>query len=87
MKQYRVMVMHKKFMEGKWTGAVPPHGKNLYKTLDEAKRVLMQEINNCKPTTIEAYSEEEGFYNVLYDDLEIIDSKIEVREVTEWEEI
>lgn len=81
------MVKHRKFRSGKWSGVFPQHGKNLYKTLDDAKQALDYEINKCKPKIIEAYSEEKGFHKVVYDDLEIIESRIEVREVTEWEEI
>ena len=81
-KEFRALVKHKNFKEGKWLLAVP--GERTYKTKEEAILAIEKAKKNGKPKFITAFSKEKGYFKELFDSLEVIDSKIESREVTDW---
>lgn len=82
MKEYRALVNHRKFQNGKWCLAEP--GKRFYKTKKEAENAIAKAIERGKPHWIIAFSNNE-FVKEWYDSLEVIQFKIESREVTDWE--
>lgn len=84
MKEFRALVKHRKYKAGQWTLAVP--GERVYKTFEEAEDAIQKAINNGKPRMIKARSKDGEYVDELFDNLEIMESKVESREVSEWVE-
>lgn len=83
-KQYRALVKHRDFNKGQWVLAIP--NERVYKTFEDAQDAIQQAIENGKPHYITAHSEKKGYYRELYTALEIVETKIESRLVTDWVE-
>lgn len=84
--QYRALVKHRKYREGEWCLAIP--GERTYKTLEEAYEAIekVKANKHLKPHWITAKTKD-GYIKEWFTDLEIIDSKVESREVTPWTEV
>ena len=80
-KEFRALVKHKYFKEGKWLLAVP--GERTYKTKEEAILAIEKAKKDGKPFSVTYFSKEKGYFKECFDSLEVIDSKIESREVTD----
>lgn len=83
MTEYRALVKHKNYRDSKWVLAVP--GERTYKTENEAYEAINKAVQNGKPHLIKAIRNGE-YITELFDDLEVVDYKVEHREVTPWEE-
>ena len=83
--QYRAQVVHRNFNDGKWSIAIP--GERYYHTLDQAMMAIQRAMDNGRPRYVQTQREDGTIGPEWYDNLEVVDSRVQSRYITDWEDV